>query len=285
MRYFRKRSFGFVAILVSAVSFSLWSRTNAADDLAIEKVAARTAERVAKTHAHHVLVLTVEGCLLDPNICGALDQKVRSELLAKIPAVQLFGRSDVLPLLAKHGLLQIDGYTGAVEPAVPDLGAEVMVRESLKWLDDGYEMGVKVEDLAKRRDLDDFKAKVTRPSSDTSTEPLIFREPADGPAVLIPRDQRDPLHTHWFPSCEKCPEPGYTDEARTKKIEGIVVLLTTITEQGNGEHISVIRGLGAGLTDAAVEAVRGWRFKPAVGSDGKPFATRVPIEVKFRLVP
>jgi hypothetical protein len=32
-----------------------------------------------------------------------------------------------------------------------------------------------------------------------------------------------------------------------------------------------------------VEAVQGWQFKPAIGKDGKPFATRVPIEVTFRM--
>jgi outer membrane biosynthesis protein TonB len=33
-----------------------------------------------------------------------------------------------------------------------------------------------------------------------------------------------------------------------------------------------------------VEAVRTWQFKPAIGKDGKPIATRVPIEVTFRLI-
>jgi TonB family protein len=154
----------------------------------------------------------------------------------------------------------------------------------LTGIESGYEVSATLWDSTKHRKLDDFKAKVTRPASDSSTEPLIFRESADSPALLIPRMGNSP-QKGLFPSCENCLPPGYTDEARTKKIEGIVLLVVTITEQGTGEHISVIRGLGAGLTGAAVDAVRGWRFKPAVGRDGKPFASRVPIEVNFKLVP
>ena len=37
------------------------------------------------------------------------------------------------------------------------------------------------------------------------------------------------------------------------------------------------------LEEKAVEAVRGWRFKPAIGPNGKPVATLVPVEVTFRL--
>src|SRR5207248_3311475 len=105
------------------------------------------------------------------------------------------------------------------------------------------------------KNLDEFKTKVMRPASDSIAEPLIFREPADGPALLVPKVGNSP-QKGLFPSCEKCPEPGYTDEARAKKIEGIVLLVITITEQGTAEHISVVRSLGGGLTDSAIAAVR-----------------------------
>jgi TonB family protein len=60
-------------------------------------------------------------------------------------------------------------------------------------------------------------------------------------------------------------------------------MLVTVTDQGVPEHISVIQGLGDGLTNQAVDAVRSWHFKPAMGTDGKPFAMRVPMQMTFRL--
>jgi TonB family protein len=229
-----------------------------------------------------VLVLTVQGCLLDPELCGSLDQRLRVDLQMSIPGVQLLTRTDVLPLLPKYGLLPIDAYTIAVEATAHDLGAEAMVTESLTGIEGGYEVSATVADLVTHQNLDEFKAKLRLPASDSSVGPLIFREPADSPALVVARI-KNTFRKGEFPSCEKCPEPQYSEETRKKGIQGIILLVITVSEQGTAEHISVVRGLPGGLTDSAVQTVRGWRFKPAVGPDGKPLATRTPVEVNFRL--
>ncbi|MGB6546356.1 MAG: energy transducer TonB [Candidatus Acidiferrales bacterium] len=87
-----------------------------------------------------------------------------------------------------------------------------------------------------------------------------------------------------YPSCLYCPRPSYSDEARKAKYQGTVMLQAVITPDGRGIQIQVVKGLGLGLDEKAIEAVKGWRFKPAVGPDGKPVATLVPIEVTFRLL-
>jgi protein TonB len=85
------------------------------------------------------------------------------------------------------------------------------------------------------------------------------------------------------PVCLYCPIPQYSDEARKAKYQGTVVLQVTITTDGRAVNISVVKGPGLGLEEKAIEAVKGWKFKPAVGPGGKPVATIVPIEVTFRL--
>jgi len=85
------------------------------------------------------------------------------------------------------------------------------------------------------------------------------------------------------PVCLYCPIPQYSDEARKAKYQGPVVLQVTITTDGKAINISVVKSPGLGLEEKAVEAVKGWKFKPAVGPSGKPVATIVPIEVTFRL--
>jgi protein TonB len=86
-----------------------------------------------------------------------------------------------------------------------------------------------------------------------------------------------------IPVCLYCPTPQYSDEARKAKYQGTVVLQVTITTDGRAINISVVKGPGLGLEEKAIEAVKGWKFKPAVGPGGKPVATIVPIEVTFRL--
>lgn len=78
------------------------------------------------------------------------------------------------------------------------------------------------------------------------------------------------------------PDPTYNKEARTKKREGNVMLWAVIDEKGLPRTIKVVQCLGAGLDEAAVEAVSHWRFAPAT-KDGQPVAVQLNIEVTFHL--
>jgi TonB family protein len=85
-----------------------------------------------------------------------------------------------------------------------------------------------------------------------------------------------------MPRCEYCPDPEYSKEAKKKKVQGIVVLFVVVTIEGKATDISVAKSSGLGLDEMAIEAVRKWRFKPAM-KDGKPVAVKVPVEMTFRL--
>jgi TonB family protein len=85
------------------------------------------------------------------------------------------------------------------------------------------------------------------------------------------------------PECAYCPRPEYSDEARLNKYQGSVVLNVTVLANGKPGNIEVLKGVGMGLDEKAIEAVRTWHFKPAIGRDGKPVAAIVPIEVVFQL--
>jgi periplasmic protein TonB len=72
-----------------------------------------------------------------------------------------------------------------------------------------------------------------------------------------------------MPKCEYCPDPEYSQEARKKKYEGVVVLMVVVTSEGKATNINIIKSPGLGLDQKAVEAVCEWRFKPPM-KDGKP---------------
>lgn len=55
-----------------------------------------------------------------------------------------------------------------------------------------------------------------------------------------------------------------------------------VDAQGNPQRVHVVRALGMGLDEKAMEAVREYKFKPAVFK-GKPVAVDVDIEVNFRI--
>jgi TonB family protein len=77
-------------------------------------------------------------------------------------------------------------------------------------------------------------------------------------------------------------DPEFSDEARRQKYQGVVVISLIVDTHGNPQDIRVVRPLGMGLDEKAVEAVRQYRFKPAM-RNGKPVAVEVNIEVNFQL--
>ena len=78
------------------------------------------------------------------------------------------------------------------------------------------------------------------------------------------------------------PEPEYSDEARKAKYQGTVVLWVVIGADGRPRDVRVQRSLGMGLDERAIEAVKKWKFQPAM-KDGQPVAVQVNIEVNFHL--
>ena len=79
------------------------------------------------------------------------------------------------------------------------------------------------------------------------------------------------------------PEPEYSEEARKAKWQGAVLLQLVVDENGVPQDIKVVRSLGLGLDQKAIEAVQKWRFKPGL-KDGKPVPVSANIEVNFRLL-
>jgi protein TonB len=76
--------------------------------------------------------------------------------------------------------------------------------------------------------------------------------------------------------------PDYPAAAQRAGLEGMVVVKAVIDEQGRVGDVQVLRGLGLGLDEAAVAAVRHWRFHPATRA-GKPVKVNYVLSVYFRL--
>jgi protein TonB len=78
-------------------------------------------------------------------------------------------------------------------------------------------------------------------------------------------------------------EPEYSEEARKAKFQGTVVLAIVVDPSGKARDIRVIRPLGLGLDEKAIEAVMKWRFKPGF-KDGAAVPVQATVEVNFRLL-
>ncbi len=78
------------------------------------------------------------------------------------------------------------------------------------------------------------------------------------------------------------PEPEYSEQARVAKLSGSVVVNLWVDASGNPTHVRVVRGLGMGLDEKALDAVKQYKFKPAM-EDGKPVLVELNSEVNFKI--
>jgi protein TonB len=74
--------------------------------------------------------------------------------------------------------------------------------------------------------------------------------------------------------------PEFSEEARKAKFTGVVLVGLIVDERGMPQNVHVIRGVGMGLDEKAVEAVKQFRFKPGKFK-GKPVATHLNFELSF----
>ena len=84
------------------------------------------------------------------------------------------------------------------------------------------------------------------------------------------------------PRATYSPTPEYSEKARKAKYQGTCVLWLIVGADGNAHDIKVTQGLGKGLDEQAIAAVKTWKFEPA-RKDGEPVAVEINVEVTFRL--
>src|SRR5437660_1710655 len=78
------------------------------------------------------------------------------------------------------------------------------------------------------------------------------------------------------------PEPEFSEEARKAKFQGICTLALVVGADGRPSQIRVQSSLGMGLDEKAIEAVKNWKFEPAM-KDGHPVPVAIAVEVDFHL--
>ena len=84
------------------------------------------------------------------------------------------------------------------------------------------------------------------------------------------------------PKVTKEVKARYTDEARAKGIEGLVVCDLVIGENGHIRSVTLVQGLGAGLDEAALEALKSFEFSPAKIGD-RTVAVKIRYKYRFQL--
>ena len=79
------------------------------------------------------------------------------------------------------------------------------------------------------------------------------------------------------------PEAEFSDEARRAKYQGVVLVSIIVDAQGHPQNARVVRALGMGLDEKALEAVMKYKFKPAMKDGRTPVPVPMNVEINFHL--
>ncbi len=223
------------------------------------------------TFRHHLALLRMNP-IYPPGYVDELGKRVK-QLVTGMDLVQL-----VTPIYAEHfstdELKQILAFrTSAVGRKLQAIQPEMMtevVRQSTEWEQKmGPELTKQIfaEHPEYEKQIQENKQRLGSPTPVDSAArgPYRIGGGVSAPALI-----------------EKT-EPTYTPEAAKGKVAGRVLLEIIVDVNGVPRDIRVVRSLGMGLDEKAVEAVSKWRFRPGV-KDGMPVATRANVEVNFRLL-
>jgi len=105
---------------------------------------------------------------------------------------------------------------------------------------------------------------------------LLGQNPADTPEAVY-----RPGHGVTAPKAFYMPQSEVSDKARKENISGSVLLTMVVTAEGKVRDIKVIKGLGEGLDQQLIEAVRTWRFEPGT-KNGRPVAVELSTRIMVR---
>jgi protein TonB len=86
-----------------------------------------------------------------------------------------------------------------------------------------------------------------------------------------------------LPEAVTVPQVAYPPAARRQQVEGTVTLEVTVGRDGKVLQVKVVRGIGYGLDEAAIRALKSATFKPAVGSDGRAMIYTLRYRYTFRI--
>jgi TonB family protein len=200
---------------------------------------------------------------------------------ALYPAQTVLVAGDVSPSLHAAGYLSNDRFDDALfDPralgdlpaafrfAAPEIsGGNARVRyEVMTQLNDGVEKGHGVVNL--RRANETWRVVSQTYDADVPS-------PANESPTVVGPDVKPPLPVLRAPA-------EYTEVARRNRVEGTVIIETLIRRSGRVTDIRVLKGLPDGLTEAAVETVRQWRYRPAV-RNGVPVSVVYNLTINFKL--
>jgi TonB family protein len=188
------------------------------------------------------------------------------------------------------------------------LGTVTLAGTSGAWLavGEGSDVPVPVADIGARVTLLDFdgtkaaySVRLTKRGEEPSVTTVVVirgergligtRDGGEAPYLFLtieplkPYPKSEANRPAVMPKLIRRVQPAYPPDAKKARIDGIVILQARIGADGLVYDLKAFRSEPMGLTEAAIEAVKQWRYEPAKDASGKPVEAALNVTISFML--
>lgn len=209
--------------------------------------------------------------------CEGFDRQVpalvRSALMQSNPPFAVLTQQQLEPLLLAEGFQPIDYYYSAALRAAASKVDALFLSGSIKLKRNRVEVEAELQRAPKFKAFHKRKVAFERPAKGPGESPIC--EPNSNVCLAD-------YGGITQPECIHCPNPSFTQEAINGRLQGVILILVTVTAQGIPADLKVVNSLGSGLDERSRGTIWSWRFSPARDSSGKAVASRTTVEVTFK---
>jgi len=280
-------------LALTALSINLLSqcpKSPAQEVPEVDRAADRIAQKLQEKRKEKVVVIDFPSADGKVTALGQVLSNQLSAALAQRMAGNVIERTQLSARLRTNGLSPADLRDREIASWLGrETGADAMVVGSLMAREDQFVLSLELVRIGNSKQL--IETKVDIPRTDQTI--ALAERPLDWPAppevvVACPSSADSRKTVDLFkaagvtlPRCSNCPQPEYTDAARSAKFQGGNKFKVVVDENGHATSINLLDPAGYGLDTQAIKVIRNWRFKPAI-KDGKPVSVCVTVEVTFR---
>ena len=242
-------------------------------DSAIDALVQELAEPLKAANAKNVVVLDLRG----PN--GGLypagkwiSDRVSVAMKAQFSELRIIDRTQLPSSDETPGApMDVSAIFNKEVEEARSVGADVAVEGNFAGVSGqiGVSLAVvKLAELGKTHEMRSHLIPIPKGIDDQTFQGIPPLQLEDG----FPRAGKSGIN---MPVCTYCPNAS-------ARGSGVVILSIVVTQDGRPDRIKILRSPSPELEAAAVKSVQAWRFKPAIGFDGKPIAVITPIQITFR---
>jgi TonB family protein len=192
--------------------------------------------------------------------------------------IHIVDRTGLLQALRerKWMAIDLDQQEGFRTVAVA-LGADAVISGKFRVGGKFLELSLEAVNLSTEKNVAELKADIRVPQGIDRSLDVPVRDPVTGVYVAG-------VGGVTAPTCNYCPQPEYSPEARRKQIRKVTdTFLITVRADGRVADIRLLKPAGHGLDENSIAVLQRWELSPARLADRTAVPSRVNVEVKYSL--